>query len=101
METLGPLASFVKPSVRNLEVTLDPALTLDAHVESLIRSCFYHLENIAKLSRTVSRSEMEIIIHAFISSHLDYCNFIFTCLSMFMFMPLADAFIQSDLQVSR
>ncbi|KAF7664436.1 hypothetical protein LDENG_00176370, partial [Lucifuga dentata] len=42
---------------------------------------FYHLRNIAKLSSIVSRSELEIIIHAFISSRLDYCNSLFTCLS--------------------
>jgi len=62
-------------------VTHDTALTLDAHVKSLVCSCFYHLKNIAKLSPIVSRSEMEMIIHAFISSRLDYCNSIFTCLS--------------------
>ena len=81
METFGPLASFVKPSVRNLEVTLDPALTLDTHVKSLFHSCFYHIKYIAKLSPIVSRSEMEMIIHALISSQLDYCNSIVTCLS--------------------
>uniref|UniRef100_A0A3B3HCK7 Reverse transcriptase domain-containing protein n=1 Tax=Oryzias latipes TaxID=8090 RepID=A0A3B3HCK7_ORYLA len=78
---LGSLASFIKPSVRNLGVTLDPVLSLDSHVGSLVRSCFYHLKNIAKLSPVVSRSEMEMLIHSFISSRLDYCNSIFTCLS--------------------
>lgn len=29
----------------------------------------------------MSRSEIEMIIHAFISSRLDYCNSVFTCLS--------------------
>ena len=59
-------------------VTHDTALTLDAHVKSLVCSCFYHLKNIAKLSPIVSRSEMDMIIHAFISSCLDCCNSIFT-----------------------
>ena len=79
MEILCPLASFLKPSVRNLVVsnfstaTLDSALTLVAHVKSLVHSCFYHLKH--------CQSEMEMIIHAFISSCLDYCNSMFTCLS--------------------
>uniref|UniRef100_A0A8C6PUY5 Reverse transcriptase domain-containing protein n=1 Tax=Nothobranchius furzeri TaxID=105023 RepID=A0A8C6PUY5_NOTFU len=47
---LGQLASHTKPSVRNLGVTFDPALTLDSHVSSLVCSSFFHLRNIAKLT---------------------------------------------------
>lgn len=64
-----------------LGVTFDSALTLDGHVKSLVRSCFYHLRNISKLSPIVSHTELEIVIHAFISSRLDYCNSLFTCLN--------------------
>uniref|UniRef100_A0A8C6Q7R0 Reverse transcriptase domain-containing protein n=1 Tax=Nothobranchius furzeri TaxID=105023 RepID=A0A8C6Q7R0_NOTFU len=80
-DSLGQLASHTKPSVRNLGVTFDPALTLDSHVSSLVRSSFFHLRNIAKLSPILSRSELETVIHTFISSRLDYCNSLFTCLS--------------------
>nr|XP_054596020.1 uncharacterized protein LOC129163078 [Nothobranchius furzeri] len=80
-DSLGQLASHTKPSVRNLGVTFDPALTLDSHVSSLVRSSFLHLTNIAKLSPILSRSELETVIHTFISSRLDYCNSLFTCLS--------------------
>uniref|UniRef100_A0A669D7L0 Reverse transcriptase domain-containing protein n=1 Tax=Oreochromis niloticus TaxID=8128 RepID=A0A669D7L0_ORENI len=81
INALGPLSTFVKPSVRNLGIILDPALTLDSHVKSLVRSCFYHLRNISKLSSIISYTELEIVIHAFISSRLDYCNSLFTCLN--------------------
>uniref|UniRef100_A0A8C6P1U2 Reverse transcriptase domain-containing protein n=1 Tax=Nothobranchius furzeri TaxID=105023 RepID=A0A8C6P1U2_NOTFU len=80
-DSLGQLASHTKPSVRNLGVTFDPALSLDSHVSSLVRSSFFHLRNIAKLSPILSRSELETVIHTFISSRLDYCNSLFTCLS--------------------
>uniref|UniRef100_A0A8C6VU81 Reverse transcriptase domain-containing protein n=1 Tax=Nothobranchius furzeri TaxID=105023 RepID=A0A8C6VU81_NOTFU len=79
--SLGQLASHTKPSVRNLGVTFDPALTLDSHVSSLVRSSFFHLRNIAKLSPILSRSELETVLHTSISSRLDYCNSLFTCLS--------------------
>ena len=39
------------------------------------------MRNIAKLRPIVSQAEMEMLIHAFISSRLDYCNSLFTCLS--------------------
>uniref|UniRef100_A0A8C6KCT2 Reverse transcriptase domain-containing protein n=1 Tax=Nothobranchius furzeri TaxID=105023 RepID=A0A8C6KCT2_NOTFU len=80
-DSLGQLASHTKPSVRNLGVTFDPALTLDSHVSSPVRSSFFHLRNIAKLSPILSRSELETFLHTFISSRLDYCNSLFTCLS--------------------
>uniref|UniRef100_A0A8C6NNP0 Reverse transcriptase domain-containing protein n=1 Tax=Nothobranchius furzeri TaxID=105023 RepID=A0A8C6NNP0_NOTFU len=80
-DSFGQLASHTKPSVRNLGVTFDPALTLDSHVSSLVRSSFFHLRNIAKLSPILSRSELETVIHTFISSRLNYCNSLFTCLS--------------------
>ncbi len=55
--------------------------SLDQHVNYLVCNCFYQLRNIAKLRPVVSTAEMEMIIHAFISSRLDYCNSLFTCLS--------------------
>uniref|UniRef100_A0A8C6PV72 Reverse transcriptase domain-containing protein n=1 Tax=Nothobranchius furzeri TaxID=105023 RepID=A0A8C6PV72_NOTFU len=80
-DSIGQLASHIKPSVRNLGVTFEPALTLDSHDSFLVRSSFFHLRNIAKLSPILSRSELETVIHTFISSRLDYCNSLFTCLS--------------------
>ena len=56
-------------------------MLLDKHVRSVSKACFYHLRNIAKLRTVVSHPELEMIIHAFISSRLDYCNSLFTCLS--------------------
>uniref|UniRef100_A0A3P9C069 Reverse transcriptase domain-containing protein n=1 Tax=Maylandia zebra TaxID=106582 RepID=A0A3P9C069_9CICH len=77
------LASFcpsVKSNIRNLGVIFDSSLGLDSHVKSLSRSCFYHLRNISKLRHMVSSAELEKLIHAFVSSHLDYCNSLFTSL---------------------
>ncbi|KAF7213304.1 transcript variant X2, partial [Nothobranchius furzeri] len=80
-DSLVQLASHTKPSVRNLGVTFDPALTLDSHVSSFGRSSFFHLRNISKPSPILSHSELETVLHTFISSRLDYCNSLFTCLS--------------------
>lgn len=56
-------------------------LSFDQHIKELTQTSFFHLRNIAKLRSIVSQSELEQIIHAFISSRLDYCNSLFTCLS--------------------
>lgn len=44
-------------------------------------TCFFHLRNISKLRSMLSYCELEMIIHAFVSSRLDYCNSLFVGLS--------------------
>uniref|UniRef100_A0A8C5HZV2 Reverse transcriptase domain-containing protein n=1 Tax=Gouania willdenowi TaxID=441366 RepID=A0A8C5HZV2_GOUWI len=78
---LGALSSTVKSSIRNLGVTFDEGMSLERHSKQLIRNCFFHLRNISKLRHIVSGPELEMVIHAFVSSRLDYCNSLFTCLS--------------------
>lgn len=46
-----------------------------------VKNWFYHLRNISKITVMLSKSDLELIIHAFISSRLDFCNFLLTCFS--------------------
>ena len=80
-DCLGSLKSNVRPNLRNLGVIFDKSMHFDSHVKSVTRTCFYHLRNIAKLRSIVSHNELEMVIHAFVSSRLDYCNSLFTCLN--------------------
>lgn len=57
-------------------------MSLEHHVKLLLKNCFFQLRNISKLTSMVSKHELEMIIHAFVSSRLDYCNSLFTCLNM-------------------
>nr|XP_055058719.1 uncharacterized protein LOC129442564 [Misgurnus anguillicaudatus] len=61
-------------SVSNLGVTMDSCLTFEAHVNNLSRSSYFHLRNIAKLRPTLTLADAEKLVHAFVSSRLDYCN---------------------------
>ena len=65
-----PLSS----SVTNLGVKMDPQLTFKSHISNLCKTSFYHLQNISKLCPILSLSDAEKLVHAFISSRLDYCN---------------------------
>ncbi|MDG2555462.1 hypothetical protein P7M41_26055, partial [Vibrio parahaemolyticus] len=78
---LGSLSANVRPKLRNLGVTFDQAMLFDDHIKTVTHSCFFHLKNISKLRSMLTYSELEMIIHAFISSRLDYCNSLFTCLN--------------------
>ncbi len=64
---MGDLAACVKPSVKNLGV-FDSALTFDKQVNAVVKSSYFQL----RLFLTCA--EFERVIHAFISSRLDYCN---------------------------
>uniref|UniRef100_A0A3B3TA27 Reverse transcriptase domain-containing protein n=1 Tax=Paramormyrops kingsleyae TaxID=1676925 RepID=A0A3B3TA27_9TELE len=60
--------------VRNLGLLVDSDLCFDAHIKSITRTAFYHLRNIAKLRKMLSLCDAEKLIHAFVTSRLDYCN---------------------------
>ncbi|XP_034065138.1 protein polyglycylase TTLL10-like isoform X2 [Gymnodraco acuticeps] len=66
----------VSPSTqaRNLGVIFDPTLSLEPHIRQVVKTSFFHLRNIAKLRPSLTRPAAERLIHAFISSCLDYCN---------------------------
>ncbi len=61
-------------SVRNLGVLFDSNLSFDSHVSSICKTAFFHLKNISKLRPMVSMSNAEMLINAFMTSRLDYCN---------------------------
>ncbi|KAF7655599.1 hypothetical protein LDENG_00053600 [Lucifuga dentata] len=79
-DCIGVLGFSTQSNLQNLGVTLDKSLSLDSHVRQLTQSCFFHLRNIAKL-RNISKTKMGMLIHDIISSCLDYCNALFTCLN--------------------
>ncbi len=53
---------------------LDSNLSFDRHVSSICKTAFSHLKNISKLRPMLSMSNAEILINAFMTSRLDYCN---------------------------
>ncbi|CAL9684539.1 unnamed protein product [Knipowitschia caucasica] len=64
----------LSPTVRNPGVIFDPILSFEHHIQNLCRISFFHLKNISKLRSTLSPSDAETLVHAFVSSRLDYCN---------------------------
>ena len=65
-------------SVKNLGVLFDPQLCFDQHIRSITRIAFFHLRNIARIRPMLSAADAETLIHAFVSSRLDYCNALFS-----------------------
>ena len=77
-KNLGNLASWIKPEVTSLGVILDSDLNFNSHINKVTKTAFFHLRNIAKIRSFINQNDAEKLIHAFISSRLDYCNALFT-----------------------
>ena len=60
--------------VRDLGVTLDSTLALSQHTNNISRKASRAIYQIAKVTRFLSKQDTERVVHAFISSKLDYCN---------------------------
>ncbi len=63
-----------KNQVRNLGVILETDLSFSSLVKAVTKSAYYHLKNIARISSFVSSQDLEKLVHAFITSRVDYCN---------------------------
>jgi len=67
---------LIMPSttVRNLGVILDSTLSFNDHISKVVKTAFFHLRNISRIRSSLSQQDAETIIHAFVTSQLDYCN---------------------------
>ncbi len=61
-------------TARGLGVLWDSNANMEAHINSICRAAFFQLQNIGKLRRYMNQSALETIVHAFITTRLDYCN---------------------------
>jgi len=85
---LGSTAINLSSSVRCLGVTLDSELTLKQHVSKLTSSCFYQMRELWQIRPYLDNKSVEILVHAFISSRLDYCNVILAGCCKTVLQPL-------------
>ena len=61
-------------SAKNLGVVFDSTLKMEEHINATCRTAFYHLRNISRIRPYLTQSAAEKVVHAFVSSRLDYCN---------------------------
>ena len=61
-------------TVRNLGAMLDQSLTVDEFVKHICKADYFHLHNISSIRNCLSKESAITLVHAFISSRLDYCN---------------------------
>ena len=63
--------------VKNVGVWLDKNLRMDKHINHITSHCYKILKDIGRISKCLDRSHLERLVHAVISSRIDYCNSLF------------------------
>jgi hypothetical protein len=61
-------------TVKLLGVKLDSELSLDKHVDDVIRSCNYHTRALRNIRPLLSDDAAELMAYGIVSARLDYCN---------------------------
>ena len=70
---LGDTVIF-QSSMNDLGVTIDGPLTMRDHVQKICRSSSYQLRQLRVIRGSLSIDACTMLVHAFVSSRLDYCN---------------------------
>lgn len=78
---LGPLSLYLKECVSNLGVKFNSDFKFEKQISSVVQKSFYQLHQIAKVKPILSRPDLEKLIHAFITTRLDYCNALYVGIS--------------------
>ena len=60
--------------MKNLGLTLDCHLTMNAHVSNIARTCYFELRNLASIRRFLTGTATAKLVSAFVLSRIDYCN---------------------------
>jgi hypothetical protein len=63
-----------RDSVNDLGVTIDSRFTMKGHVGRVCSSAYYHLRQIRAVRKSLDFSACVTLVHAFVTSRLDYCN---------------------------
>uniref|UniRef100_A0AAQ4QM23 Reverse transcriptase domain-containing protein n=1 Tax=Gasterosteus aculeatus aculeatus TaxID=481459 RepID=A0AAQ4QM23_GASAC len=82
------IALVPSSTVRNLGVLFDQDMTFNTHIKKTSRTAYFHLRNISKIRNFLSQSDAEKLVHAFVTSRLDYCNSLLSGCSCKSLKPL-------------
>lgn len=60
----------------NLGVVFGDTMSFKSHIADVCKSSFYHLRNtcISRIRKYLTREATEMVVYAFVTSKLDYCN---------------------------
>ena len=71
---LGTETVTASDQVRVVGMTLTSDLSLDKHVASICATCFYWLRQLRRVQYSRDAESAATLVHAFVTSRVDYCN---------------------------
>ncbi len=71
---VGEVLIFPVSAVRDLGSWLDIHMSMNMHVSKICSKAFRSLYHIKQIRKYLTDGATKILVHAFITSHLDYCN---------------------------
>uniref|UniRef100_M3XJE6 Reverse transcriptase domain-containing protein n=1 Tax=Latimeria chalumnae TaxID=7897 RepID=M3XJE6_LATCH len=77
----GEFLKVVKVT-KSLGMFLDSSLTMERQISSVMSAGFFHLRNIKKLCPILPHESLATLMHAFVSSRIDYCNALYAGLPL-------------------
>ena len=72
--TVGDTEISSSDKARNLGVIFDSFMNLEPHITQVCRVASMHLSNVRKIRNMLTDEAASQLIHAFITSRIDYCN---------------------------
>ena len=75
--SLGDIQLVPCESAKNLGVVLDSSLSFRSHIDSIVKTCNFHIRNLYMIKDFVNRKNLVTLVHSLIVSKVDYCNSLF------------------------
>jgi len=72
--TIGSSEIEVSRVAKNIGVIFDEYMDMKDHIKAITRAASFAIYRIGQLRRYLDRPSTERLVHAFVSSRLDYCN---------------------------
>ena len=64
----------INTSAHNIGVIFDKKMSFKSHIRKITSQAFYHIRNISKIRKYLSQASTVSVVHARITSKLDFCN---------------------------
>ena len=71
---VGDLMVDPSVNVKNLGTIFDNSISMDTHINQVCKTALYHIHNIHRISKYLSQESLKTLVHAFVTSGLNYCN---------------------------
>ena len=64
-------------SAKNLSVVVNSSLSFRSHIDSIVKTCSFHIRNLYMIKDFVNKKNLVTLVHSLIISKVDYCNSLF------------------------